>query len=223
MAKATASVPAIAMAEIAVELDALWERFGDNLSIQVIVEEFSLPIHVARAACDLLVQDGRAKWYRRPDRVYKTIVQPDFIETGPKKLTELQQKVLDTLVSLADEDMVAAVAFRQIAEAMGQPERSGLTPVIDSLDGKGYLQILERGLGSVPNIYKLYPAGDGPAGPSPFRRTGSVARKPENCETCNCSITDDRERLICRRFPPDEAGWPFVEADDWCAEWRERH
>lgn len=55
----------------------------------------------------------------------------------------------------------------------------------------------------------------------------------EKCENCKFYLTDDfevdgityeRDFGLCRRFPPkridEESGFPMVEQDDWCGEYK---
>lgn len=46
----------------------------------------------------------------------------------------------------------------------------------------------------------------------------------ETCSTCRFFQTDD-ERTgnrshACRRYPPDSDGWPSVNPNDWCGEFK---
>jgi hypothetical protein len=108
-----------------------------------------------------LVSLGRFKIERSQAGNENRIFFPHCAPPIQSAITEKQQEVLDVLCSVMDDERYACISFGEIAR-----RTSCRAPafVIDRLDVKGFLEVLESGRGAWANLYRVYPNRDGPRG-----------------------------------------------------------
>lgn len=117
-----------------------------------------------------LVQLGRLKLERgRLGNQYR-IFLPHQEPSYDTAITDKQRKLLDLLISLADEEGFVSISFGEIARRTGIGHPSF---AIDRLDYKGFLEVRESGRGGWANLYRVYPNRNGPRGYSWPRPTAS--------------------------------------------------
>lgn len=142
----------------------------DGITFKQAVEITGLGYHHLYQAIHELDRMGRVMVAHRSDRITRFIVLPDWEPPAKLELTDLQQRALDYLVSVADEDGIAYASYGEIAGRPGRGRHGGTYFTVETLDKKGYLSILLRGKGARRTLFQVYPDGDGPLGYSPFSR-----------------------------------------------------
>lgn len=113
----------------------------------------------------LLAQLGRFQIARSVIGNQGTILLPDADLPVFKTLTDKQKEVFDVLCSVADDENLAVLSFKKIAE-----RTSCRCPALalERLDYKGLIEFVDRGTHET-NIYRVYPNRDGPRGYSRMR------------------------------------------------------
>lgn len=92
---------------------------------------------------------------------YNRIVLPEW--EGPARLyvSDLQRKVLDLLCQRANAAGLVRISSLEISKIAGVKSPYDK---INTLDKKGFLEVLERGGPTEAALYKVFPEGNGPQG-----------------------------------------------------------
>jgi len=128
--------------EIASELESLWQKYPDGLTITNIAEEMDLPYHYAHAGAIWVCESKKAKWFHRPDRQSRVIVPLDWDEPV-YNLTPKQQAVF-TAITQSSQDGMAQMSYLEIAKKSETSPGSTVFHV-ETLERKGYVKIVKRG------------------------------------------------------------------------------
>lgn len=157
--------------ELAPMLPQWWERHPDGLTIKGLARLSGLNYDRCHAAFLQLEVLGHGHILHRPDRSVLYLVPLDYEPPAAWDLTAKQRGVVEWMATQIDADGMVRASVRDICR--GAPlSKGGIMAVLDSLDRKGYLEIVERGRGVVASLYRLWPNGDGPRGFSAFRTAG---------------------------------------------------
>lgn len=158
--------------ELLEAIEAAVAKGEDGLTFNEAVAMFGLPYHSVSAAVHALVGMGRVSLAHRADRNVLRIALPDWEAPAVLELTGRQRAVIEFLARKADANGYVTASTREILRSMGLAKGTIVDACL-SLEIKGYLKIVARGRGVVPNTYRVWPAGDGPRGYSdvlpPFR------------------------------------------------------
>lgn len=169
------NVGKLAGLELLEELQEMWSRHPDGLTIRDIQRETGLPYHTAHAAAVWIAENRKAQWMQRPDRKAAVLVPLDWkIERWD--LTGKQRRVLETIAEAADDEGCSRISYRTMAETACVPT-GGIVAHVDALDRKGYLEIMSVGNSTTTGCFRAHPNGDGPKGYSPRRIHGIGARQ----------------------------------------------
>ncbi len=144
----------------------------DGITFKEAVALFDMPYHSVSAAVHALAKMGRVTFAWRADRNVLRIALPGWEPPAVLELTARQQMVIDFLASKADAEGYVAASTREILRSMGLAKGTIVDACL-ALETKGYLRIVARGRGVVPNTYRVWPNGDGPRGysaPLPVHR-----------------------------------------------------
>jgi hypothetical protein len=112
-------------------------------------------------AANQLSRIGRIKVDRGASLRWNGLILLWHWETPVRPITDKQREVLNLLCSCADEQGIARLSFKQIAERTSCRAPS---MTLDRLDVKGFIQVVARGNTHQANSYRVYPNGDGPRG-----------------------------------------------------------
>jgi hypothetical protein len=153
--------------ELAPLLPRWWEKNPDGLTVKMIMRLSGIDYSRCHAAFLQLEELGIADILQRPDRSGLYLVPLDYIPPPVWDITAKQRAVVDWMATHMDSDGSLRASMREIC--FGAMRSKGIiTAIIESLDRKGYLEILERGRGTKKTLFRVWPNGDGPRGHSPF-------------------------------------------------------
>lgn len=139
----------------------------DGITFKEAVALFDMPYHSVSAAVHALAAMGKVTFAHRADRNILRIALPGWRPPPVLELTARQQMVIDFLGSKADDEGYVTASTREILRSMGLAKGTIVDACL-ALEIKGYLKIIARGRGVVPNTYRVWPNGDGPRGSSPM-------------------------------------------------------
>lgn len=146
--------------DILPELPGFWEKHPDGLTIKALARLTELPYHLAHQAWVAIERLGEGRIINRPDRSPQYLVPLDY--TVPAyDLTKKQMAVLDAFAGGAGAGNVVAMSFRELCR-ISQVSSGSIIAMIGALERKGYVEQLSKGSGTNPNVYRIYPDGDGP-------------------------------------------------------------
>lgn len=145
--------------EIAPALVGMWEKHPAGLTIKMIAREFDCSYHEAYAAVPWLVEMGKGRWVRRPDRRPEYLVPINWQGPEAWDLTRKQRDVLNFLMTRADKDRYAIASMRDICRG-AMANKGGIVAILDALDRKDYLRFIDRGDSHRKTTFRVFPKGD---------------------------------------------------------------
>ncbi len=134
-------------------LPALIKEFPKGPTVKQLVEKFDVAENFVRAAMFELYRKGRAQRVRRDDSQSYHLIPIGYI-APPIELTVGQRRVLEVMKSAADPDNFVKITKRAICAAAPVSQGS-ITAIIDSLIRKGFVTLIESGVGTIPSTYCL--------------------------------------------------------------------
>lgn len=153
--------------ELVAAIEKAVARGEDGITFREAVDHFGLPYHQVSAAVHALASMGKVTFAHRADRNILRVTLPGWEPPAVLELTARQQAVVDFLASKADADGFVTASTREILRSMGIAKGT-IVDACMALEAKGYLKVVARGRGAVPNTYRVWPGGDGPRGYSPM-------------------------------------------------------
>lgn len=188
------------------DISALVELMGaEGATINQVVEWTGLSRHHSYRAVTDLCERKVIKVIMRSDRFAQRLVPIWWEEPAQLDLTNKQRSALDYLISHMGSDGKARASFKDIA-AKGNLALGGLTVILDALDKKGYIDILERGRGSTKSLFLVHPKGDGARQLSPM---SAVAPRVSDAEKRRRREVMKRLMAKPRQAMPYERQYPF--------------
>jgi hypothetical protein len=106
------------------------------------------------------------------------------------ELTINQRSALAFFISSANEKRLISASYREIADN-SQVSRSGVLAVVEALERKGCIEIIERGSSTSSGVFRLRDPGDGPVETNgPKCRTCGKPRHPSSAAQCrDCFVS----------------------------------
>lgn len=128
--------------EIAGELESLWQKYPDGLTITNIANEMNLPYHYVHAAAVWICESKKAKWFHRPDRKARVIVPL----TWDEPIYDLTPKQLAVFNAIQESAQNGLTQMSYLEIARNSETSPGSTVFhVESLERKGYIKIVSRG------------------------------------------------------------------------------
>lgn len=236
------TVARILAVDIVPMLPAIWAKHPDGCSVIKFAEAVGEEYPLVYRAVKELAEMGHLRWLQRPDLKGKIVVPVGYRVTS-YNMTDKQIALFATLILMADADGVVdasmvSMAVRTASQTGTKISHAGVGVSLESMERKGYLEVLQRAKGRRTARVKVYPDGNGPKRYDEPRQPPPELPKPivlsmpkpppvpaaaatrEECRTCKCGHSNSHAEMICRRYPPNNDGYPIVMKDDWCAEYR---
>jgi phosphoserine phosphatase len=137
----------------------------DGITFKEAVALFDIPYHAISAAVHALAEMGKVAFAHRADRNVLRIALPGWEPPAVLELTARQRAIVEYLASKADACGLVSASTREILRGIGAAKGT-VVDAVYALEVKGYLKLVARGHGNLSNTYRVWPAGDGPRGPS---------------------------------------------------------
>lgn len=138
--------------EICAELDVLWQKHPEGLTIKILQQETSLPYHSVHAAAVWIAENNKAKWARRPDRTSALLVPLSWTETD-YDLTEKQDRIYKEIKARANPDGNTTASYKDLSDTTGVSNGS-VAMITESLERKKYIKVVNRGGPNTKTTFK---------------------------------------------------------------------
>lgn len=143
-------------------------RGEDGLTYKQAAALLEMSYEQTYGAVNALSRMGKIKIGSRADRNVCRIVLPGWEPPAKLDLTRKQRAALDYLISRMEGGPLLRASFRDIVKG-AVLAKGGVVATLEALDKKGYIVILDRGRGTTPTLFHVYPEGDGPRSYSPMK------------------------------------------------------